>query len=224
MAYDIPDDEKEDRGDDHRVKAMEKIAQRRVAVPAGAELLPDIGKGEAPRPGADEGVELEFQLRHAGDAGGQGDEGPHHRQEAAHEDRDAAEAREEAVDQFEVAPADQDVAAPFLDQGPAAVVADGISDGRANVAADRAGGRDEEDIEAPGRDEIAGERHDDFGRQRDAGGFDRHQEGDAEIADRGDDGDDPGRENADNGVEHETRFPSAVMTGSSALAPLRARA
>src|ERR1700761_5420748 len=110
MACDIPDDENDEDRDDHGVETVEKRAQLRVVIPPRAELLADIGEGEAPRPGADEGVKLELQLRHAGDAGRQRDEGPHHRQEAADEHGDAAETREEAIDQLEIPPADEEVA------------------------------------------------------------------------------------------------------------------
>ncbi len=50
MAHDIPHDQDEDSRNDHRVEAMEEVAQLGVAVPARAELLADIGEDKAPRP------------------------------------------------------------------------------------------------------------------------------------------------------------------------------
>ncbi len=55
--------------------------------------------------------------------------------------------------------------------------------------------------------------------KRDAGGFDRHQQGNTEIADRRNDGDDPGRKDADEVFEQETRFPSAVVGLALACRP-----
>ena len=48
MVYDPPDDQR----DDHRIEAMEEVAELRIAVPPRAELLADIGKGETPGRGS----------------------------------------------------------------------------------------------------------------------------------------------------------------------------
>ena len=64
-------DEPEDAGDenefDAEVEAVEDGFEAGVGVPAVAELHADVGEGEAPGPGADEGVEVEAKLVHLRD-------------------------------------------------------------------------------------------------------------------------------------------------------------
>src|SRR5690348_17310725 len=133
MPPDIPADAKNDRADNDDVEALHDRAQARIAVPLFAQFVTDIGERKTPRPRADEGIDLEFDLRHAGDAGRQRDERSHDWQEPADQNGDAAVAREEIVRPVELAPAYQHIAAPTLDKRPAAVVADGIGDGRPEV-------------------------------------------------------------------------------------------
>jgi len=83
----------------------------------------------------------------------------------------------------------EDVFAEALDERASAVGSDLIGDDGAEVAADGSKGCDHgERAEAAGIYEVSGERHDDFRRERDAGGFDAHENGDAGIAERRDDG------------------------------------
>src|SRR5512146_2108975 len=98
MAPNIPDDRQGEDRDDQHVEAVENLAQGRIGLPTPAELRADIGEREAPRPGAEEGIDLEFELRHAGDAGRKRNKGAHHGEEPADEHGDAAETVEEAVD------------------------------------------------------------------------------------------------------------------------------
>src|SRR5579863_816992 len=114
----------QDHAEDERVEAMEPQLEARVGFPALAELLADVGQREAPRPGAEEGVEVELQPGHARDAGGQRDEGANYRQQAGDEDGNGAAVREEAIGDVELAAAEKDVAAVALHQWASAVVAD----------------------------------------------------------------------------------------------------
>ena len=50
--------------------------------------------------------------------------------------------------------------------------------------------------------EVAGEGHDDLGRERNAGRLDGHEESDAGVASGGDDGDDEGGECGDDFLGH----------------------
>src|SRR5207249_736707 len=81
------------------------------------------------------------------------------------EDCGAAVAGEEPIGPVEVAPRDQEVAAPALDERTAAVLAHGISRRRAEIAADRPGGSDEKEVHLPDGNQISGEGHDDLGRK-----------------------------------------------------------
>ena len=67
-------DEPNDAGDEDEfygeMEAVEDGFESRVGVPFVAELHPDVSENETPWPGAEEGVEVEAELVHAGDAGG----------------------------------------------------------------------------------------------------------------------------------------------------------
>src|SRR5271165_369635 len=84
-----PHDGGKHKQDDGVVKAMKQLVKTRVRiVPAFAELHACVGKAEAPRPGAHEGVDVKARLAHLGDAGGKCDEGAHDGQQARDEDRE----------------------------------------------------------------------------------------------------------------------------------------
>ena len=51
-------------------------------------------------------------------------------------------------------------------------------------------------------DEVAGEGHDDLGRERNAGRLDTHEQGDACVTARGDYSDDEGGEGGDDFLRH----------------------
>src|SRR5437764_7020358 len=201
MRPHVPNGAADDDGDDYAVETMHEGLEAGIGVPALSELLADIGESIAPGPGAQERIELELSLRHARDACGERDEGADHRQQPADEDGDAAEAPEEPLDHLELALAHQHDAAPALDQRPAAPIADRVGDRRADIATDGARGRDQRKVEAAGRDEITGERHDDLGGERNAGALDRHQDDDAAVAERGNRRDDEGRDGCDDAFE-----------------------
>ena len=65
-----PDDTGDEDQFDTEVKAVEDGFEAWVAVPSVAEFHAYICKNEAPGPGAEEGVEVKTELRHAGDASG----------------------------------------------------------------------------------------------------------------------------------------------------------
>ena len=206
---DVPADPEDHRGDHDPVEAVQHLLEQGVAVPALAQFEPGIRQRIAPEPGAEEGINLELDLVHAGDARGQCYEGADDRQKPAHEHGDAAEALEEPVRPVQIPPAHQDVRAPAVDEGPAAVKSDRISDRRADIAAERACGGDQEEIETSGEGQVSRKRHDDLGGQRNAGRFDRHQDDDPAISQSRDHGGDQAGERRDDCVEQAGRIPSA---------------
>ncbi len=144
VGPDEPDDGGDDEDFDAEVEAVEGGFEAGVGVPGLAELHADPGEDKAPGPGSEEGIEMEAELRHAGDAGGQGDEGADDGQEASEEDGDAAVLAEEVLGAGEVVGIEEDEAAPAGDEGAAAVCADPVSDEGAEIAAEGAGGGDAE--------------------------------------------------------------------------------
>jgi len=206
---DVPADPQDHRGDHDSVEPVQDFLEQGVAVPALAQFEPDIRQRIAPGPGAEEGVDLELELGHAGDARGQCYEGADDRQKPAHEHGDAAVALEEPVRPVEIAPAHQHISAPSVDERPAAVISGRVSDGGTDIAAERARCRDPKEIETSGEGQVSRKRHDDFGRQRNAGRFNRHQEDDPAISQGRDHGGDNTGKRRDDGVEHAGRVPSA---------------
>ncbi len=194
VGGDEPDDEGEEDEFYAEVEAVEDFLEAGVGVPTVAELHADVGEGEAPGPGAEKGVEVEAALGHAGDAGGKGDKGSDDGEETAEGDGAAAVLLKELLGAVEVVAAEEEEAAEALDGGSASPVADPIGRDGAEVAADGAGGGDEEELGGGGAEDKAGEGHDDFGGEGDAGGFDGHEQGDAGEAAGGDDADDEGGE------------------------------
>src|ERR1700723_2114916 len=87
------------------MEAMEDLFEARVGLPGCAELHADVGEGVAPGPGADEGVDVEAELVHLRDTGGEGDECADDRQHATYKHSDGAEAGEEMIDTGEGVPA-----------------------------------------------------------------------------------------------------------------------
>src|SRR5271168_656714 len=75
----VGDDEPEKADDeddlDAEVEAVKGLFEARVGVELGSKLHADVGECVAPGPGADEGVDVEAELVHLRDTGGEGDEG-----------------------------------------------------------------------------------------------------------------------------------------------------
>src|SRR6516164_7820212 len=187
---------------DDGIEAVKQAAESRVAVPPRTEHHADISEAETPRPGPEKRIDLEFHHRHARQSGGKGDERAHHRQQPADEDRDRAVTGKEMLGAIELGGANQDVTAPAFECRAAALGRHVIGDGRTDIAAERARGCGADQAELSDGDEIASERHDDFRRQRNTGGLDRHENDDAEIAAGGNYSDDPGRERRNDLIEH----------------------
>ncbi len=145
---------------------------------------------------------MEAGAWHAGDAGRERDEGADHGQEASDEDGEVSPAGEEAVGPVELAVSHEDPASIALDEGTSAVAADFVSDERAEVASDRTGGGRPEELERALEDEIARKGHDEFGRQRDTGGLDGHQDCDPRVAGDGDDLADKDEEDGEDAFSH----------------------
>jgi len=119
---------------------------------------------------------------HASDPRRQRNKRADHREQARDEHRRVTPARKKTIGPVEFAVTHQDPAAIALHQRTSSVMADFIRDQRSQVAADGARGRDPEEIHAAFVNQVAGERHDEFGWKRNAGGLNRHQDGDPGVA------------------------------------------
>ncbi len=183
-------DEPDDAGDENQlhsqVKAVEELLEARIGVPLAAEFHADVGEGVAPGPGADEGVDVEADLVHLRDTGGKGDEGANDGEHAADEHGDGTEAGEEVIDQVEVAPAEEEIAAVALDHGAASASADPVGGDGAEVGGQGRDGRKDDEVQLRVGEGPACQRHDDFRWDRNAGGLDGHEEDDAGVAAGGD--------------------------------------
>ena len=210
---DVEGDRRDQHDADRGIGLVEERLQPRVAVPLVAQHHADPREQQAERPAADEGIDVERDQLHPRHPGGEGDEGAHHRQHPPDQDRPRSPAVEEPVRQIQLARADQHVAAELLRHRPPAAPPDLIGDDRAEVAAQRPGGRGEEQVHLPGGHQIAGERHDDFGRQRDAGALDRHQQRDAPIAAGGDHGDGEAGKRGQDLFDHARRLRQRAAKG-----------
>ncbi len=133
---------------------------------------------------------METPQRHAGDSGRQGDKGAHHRQQTRQENRDRSVFEKELRGAVQIVPAEQNVLAKTLHQRAAPVGSDPISHCRAQVAAEGAGRGHPQKLEPARVDQVPGERHDDFRRQRNAGRLDAHQQRDAQVTRGGNNTDD----------------------------------
>src|SRR5581483_4659641 len=76
--------------------------------------------------------------------------------------------------------------------------------------------------ELAGRDQIARERHDDLGRQRNAGGFDRHQGDDPAVTAGRDHRDDERGQRFENASDHGASPARKHVLYSQAITPTKA--
>ena len=136
----------------------------------------------------------------------------------AEKHRGGAIACKKPVGAFEFGTADEDVFAPAFKHHPAALGGYIISDRRPDIAAQRARRRDTDQVRLSNRDQIAGERHDDLRRERDACGFDRHEKYDAKVSGGGNDFDDPGCKRRNELVNHYS--PKWRLGKSASRAPV----
>ncbi len=192
MRDDEPEEAEDEDGFDAEVEAVEDLFEAGVGIELGAELHADIGKHIAPRPRADESVEMKAELVHLRDTGGKGDEGPDDGKHASDEDGDRAKASEEVVDEVEVAAAEEQIAAVALDHRTASASADPVGGDRAEVRGQRGHGRQDDELDLSVGQSVAGQRHDDFRWNRNAGGLDGHEQDDAQVATAGNGADEKG--------------------------------
>src|SRR5205823_2442417 len=108
---DEPQDAEDDERADDGVRLVEPGREDLAMLP---HLHADEPEAQAPRERADERVRDELPHRHPPNAGGEGDERPHDRQEAPDENGDVALAREEALRPAEMRHVEEDVLAVFL--------------------------------------------------------------------------------------------------------------
>ena len=186
VGDDEPEEGKDDDGFDTEVEALEDLLEARIGVELRAELHADIGQDVAPGPGAEKGVEMKAELVHPGNAGGKGDEGTDDGEHASDEHGDGAEAVEEAVNEVQIAAAEQEIAAVALNHGPTSACANPVRGDGSEIGGERGHGGEEDELHLRMGEGIAGQRHDDFRGDRNTGGLDGHQQDDAEVAAGGD--------------------------------------
>ncbi len=134
--------------------------------------------------------------RHPGDSGGQGDKGSHHREQARQEHRDRTIFSKKVGGAVQIVPAEKNIPAVALHQRPAAMRPNPVRQGRTQVAADGAGRGHPQKLESAGVHQVAGERHDDFRGQRNAGRLNAHQQSNSQITRGRNDGNDEVGKNA----------------------------
>jgi hypothetical protein len=100
----------EDHGEHrhHGQQQVERLQRVPQVLPVNAQLKSSEDEQGTPQDRAKGRVEDERHERHARHPGGKADEGPHHREEAAHEDRGAAVAGKEDVGPVDLVRADQE--------------------------------------------------------------------------------------------------------------------
>ena len=189
MGSNEPGDADDEDEFDAEMEAVKDFLEAGIGVPGGAKAHADVSEGVAPGPGADEGVEVEAELVHPGNAGGKGNKGADNRKHAADEDGDGAEPVEEVIDQVKIAAAEKHVAAIALYHGPAAAGADPVGRNGAYVGGERGNGGKQDELGLGVSERVAGKRHDDLRRNGDAGRLNRHEEGDGGVAATGNKGD-----------------------------------
>lgn len=190
---------------------MKGVLKSGIRVPAVAEPFADISEGKAPGPGAKKGVEMKTNLRHARDAGREGDEGAHDGKHATEENGDRSPVLEVRGHAVKIVMTEKDETPVTDDERTSADSSDPVGDEGAEIAADGSGSGHEQQAEetvaaaeARGGDEIAGKRQDDFRWKRDAGRFDGHEQRDACVASDGDGGNDEMHQTGENLFGHNT--------------------
>src|SRR5438270_7792246 len=134
----LPDEEGDggqNHAHDHGIRPVEPRGEQLAVL---TDFHADPPESQAPGERAHERVDDELAHRHAGDAGGEGDEGPDHRKEARDQHRDLAPAVEESLRPVEVLGVHEDEAAVLLDERAAAVLAGVVRGNRAHDAPHRA--------------------------------------------------------------------------------------
>src|SRR5438105_5481781 len=96
-----------------QIELMEVLAQ---ITPILRHLHTRVGESKAPRPRSDKGIDVKSPARHAPDPRGERNERSDYRQHARNQDGDLAELVKQPVREFEVAFAQQHVAAILLNQ------------------------------------------------------------------------------------------------------------
>ena len=173
MRPEEPDDPGQQKRSDHGVEFVEVLAER---APVLAQFHAEVGERKTPGPRSEKSINMEFAALHAGDSGGQRDKCSDHGQQARDEHGHVSPAQKEAVGPVEFAAAHQNPASVSLDQRTPAVASDFVGDERAQIASDGAGGGHPDQFHLAGKNEVAGKGHDQFGRQRNAGRLNRHEQ------------------------------------------------
>ena len=118
-------------------------------------------------------------------AGWKGDEGADDGEHTADEDGDGAEAVEEVVDAVEVVAAEEEVAAIALDHGASTARSDPVGGDGAEVGGERGYCGEDDEVQLRVSESVAGERHDDFRGDGDAGGLDSHEKDNCGVSTSG---------------------------------------
>src|SRR5882757_6937419 len=163
---------------DSEVEAMEDSLELRVGVPLRAELHADVGQRVAPGPGTNEGVDVEAELVHLRNTGGESDKGADDGKHASDQHSDGAEAGEEVIDKVEIAPTEEHPAAVALNHGASTTSTDPVGRDGTEVRGQRSNGRKDDELQLRRGKGVACEGHDDFRGDGNAGGLDCHEQDD----------------------------------------------
>src|ERR1700674_334744 len=110
---------------------MEVLPKR---TPILAKLHAKVCQRKTPGPRSEEGVDVEFAARHAGDSGGQRNERADHWQQARNEHGHIPPPLKKSVGPVQFAAAHQEPASVTLDQRATAIAANLVCDKRAQIA------------------------------------------------------------------------------------------
>ena len=186
-------DEPHNTGQKHHfyaeMKALEDFLETRVSLPLVAQFHAYVSERVAPRPRADKRIDVEAQQVHLRDARRQRDEGADDGKHASDEHRDRTILHEEVFGTVEVALAEQDVAAIALHHRTTTLGADPVRGDRAEIRGQRGDRCEDDELQLRVRESVAGERHDDFRRDRNAGRLDCHEQRDGNVPSAGDEAD-----------------------------------
>src|ERR1700761_9549441 len=105
---------------------------------------------------------MKAQARHLADARRQRNECPDHRQQSPDQNRCCAKAMKEMLGAVQFMASHKYVRTIALNQRPAAITADFISNNRTQITADSSCRGGPEQIEAAGVNQVSGKGHDDF--------------------------------------------------------------
>ncbi len=175
------------RHQDDRDDDIQGVQDSSHPVPVLAQKHSRIGQDPTPGQGPQEGVEQEAAKWNPGHAGRKRDEGPDDRQQATGEGRRHAVTGKPPIGPCDLVRGDQYVPPVLEDKLPPPIGPGGVGQRGAEGAPDGPRQRDAPEREAALADQVAGERHDDFAGQWDAGALDGHGDRNTAVPETADD-------------------------------------